>query len=110
LGFTSSPIHYSSVILEFDVTFVDFRFSPLWSSIFWDMPPCSTLKVNGLFGGTCRRLFLSRDFKLLLGLFIELENKGNMFLETSIDFQRTTKRCTPDYKTTPKPYLNLHRT
>jgi hypothetical protein len=27
------------------------------TSVFWDITPCSPLKVNGRFGGTCRLLF-----------------------------------------------------
>jgi hypothetical protein len=53
----------------------DLRFSAavMKSSIFWDIKPCSPLKANGRFGGTCLHLpgsacyLLHADF--LLGLF-----------------------------------------
>jgi hypothetical protein len=44
------------------------------SSVFWDIMPCSSLKVNRHFGGTC----LLSCF--LLGLFFDCEDRGSMFL------------------------------
>jgi hypothetical protein len=59
------------------------------SSIFWDITPCSPLKVNWRFGGTCRlhpqgriisRALSANCFHagFLLGLFFDPENRGNM--------------------------------
>jgi hypothetical protein len=74
------------------------------SSTFWDITPCSPLKVNSLFGGTCqlhlqdRRLSEARNprenrwlrsaallatcfhFGFLFGLFFDPEDGGDMFL------------------------------
>jgi hypothetical protein len=46
------------------------------SSIFWDIKPCSPLKVNRRFGGTYR-LHLQG---FLLGLFFDPEDEDHMFL------------------------------
>jgi hypothetical protein len=49
------------------------------SSIFWDITPCSPLTVNRSFGkllATCFVLY----FFFLLGLILELEDGGHMFL------------------------------
>jgi hypothetical protein len=61
--------------------------------IFWDITPCSPLKVNRLFGGTYRlhlhgrkisrvRNHLATCFHngFLLGLFLDHEDGGEMFL------------------------------
>jgi hypothetical protein len=62
------------------------------SSIFWDIPPWSTLKVNRRFGGTSRLHLQGRRISLtepachqlssrfLLGLFIDPKNGGDMLL------------------------------
>jgi hypothetical protein len=60
--------------------------------IFWDITPCSPLKVNRRFGGTCRlhlqgRIISqarnqqeSRSARYLLRLFFDPEDGGDMFL------------------------------
>jgi hypothetical protein len=65
----------------------------LKSSIFWDLMPCSPLKVNRRFGGTCglhlqgRRI--GKASKALLatcfisGLFFNPEDGGDMFLQSA---------------------------
>jgi hypothetical protein len=80
-------------------------------SRFSDMTPCSLLKVNRRFGGTYRLhlqdqriillLCLNTCFHagILLGLFLDPEDGGYIFL----DFQRTTARrknatCTGEHK------------
>jgi hypothetical protein len=45
------------------------------SIIFWDITPCSLLKVNRRFGGTCRCF----QAGFLLGLFFDPEEEGDMF-------------------------------
>jgi hypothetical protein len=66
-----------SVFVEFNVlTAVVMK-----STVFWDMTPCSPLKVNRRFGGTYLRALLATCFQagMLLGLFFDPEN-GDMFL------------------------------
>jgi hypothetical protein len=61
------------------------------SSIFWDITPCSLLKVNRGFGGTYRhhlqgrRISLARNqrerrWQAELCLFFDPEDRGDMFL------------------------------
>jgi hypothetical protein len=68
-------------------------------SVFWDITPCSPLKVNRRFGGTCRLhlhgLRISQAINqhkacsacyllhtgYLLGLFFDDGDGGNMFLQ-----------------------------
>jgi hypothetical protein len=56
------------------------------SPIFWDITPFSPLKVNQRFGGTC---YLSHT-SFLLGLFLNPEDGGDMFL-------RNFERLSADY-------------
>jgi hypothetical protein len=63
------------------------------SSIFWDVTPCSPLKVNRRFGRTCRLYFNGRRIR-------PARNKREVKRkETSTDFQRTTRpdRNLPTY-------------
>jgi hypothetical protein len=57
------------------------------SSIFWDITPRSPLKVNRRFGGTCRPIFTA--------LKMEVPRSS----ETSVDFQRSTRRYIRDNRT-----------
>jgi hypothetical protein len=58
------------------------------SSIFWNVMPCSTLKVNGRFGEyvafrrVANKILLVTCFHsgVLLGLFFDTEVGGDMFL------------------------------
>jgi hypothetical protein len=89
------------------------------SSISWDITPCSPLKVNRRFGGTCRFHFQNRisqetsvkaggkeshlslclpaAFTLVscLAYSSTLKMEVTCFSETSVDFQRTTRRYMP---------------
>jgi hypothetical protein len=55
-------------------------------SIFWDITPCSPLRVNQRFGGTFRlhlqgsKLATYFTLVFLLGLFFDTEDVGDMFL------------------------------
>jgi hypothetical protein len=65
----------------------------LKSTIFWDITPCSPLKINRHFGGTYRlhlhgrsisraRNYVATCFHagFLIGLFFDREDGGDMFL------------------------------
>jgi hypothetical protein len=69
------------------------------NSVFWDINPCSPLKVNRHFEGLCRlHLFFATCIHagLLLGLFFGREDRGDMVSETSVDFKCATLIYTPD--------------
>jgi hypothetical protein len=76
------------------------------SSIFWDITPCSPLKVNRRFGGTCRlhlqdrRISRERNQKPCYLLFCSAYSSSLRMAtcssETSVDFQRATGRCIPE--------------
>jgi hypothetical protein len=60
------------------------------SSIFWDITPCSPLKVNRRFGETCRTLIATCfDTDFMLGLFFDLADEVKFSSETSVDDQRS---------------------
>jgi hypothetical protein len=68
-------------------------------SIFWDITPCSPLKVNRLFGGTGllhlkgRRISQARNqHDAGSRLFFDPEDGSNMFIRNVSHFKRTT-RC-----------------
>jgi hypothetical protein len=92
--------------------------------IFWDTATCSPMKVNRRFGGTCRLFSVEKkakqETKHESG---SNENSGDTFMlvtclansltvkmyaiyssETSVYYQRTTRRCIPEDRT-----LNNHR-
>jgi hypothetical protein len=91
----------------------------LKSTTFWDITPCSPLKVNRHFGGTCRlhhqgrrisqtrnQLCLPPAFTLVscLAYTLTLKMEATCSLETSVDFQRTTWCYIPEDST-----LHNHR-
>jgi hypothetical protein len=78
------------------------------STIFWDITSYSPLKVNRRFGGKYRlhlQSWLSTSFHaaVLFGLFYP-EYGGDMFSETSIDFQQATRRYIPEDSTFQRIY------
>jgi hypothetical protein len=87
----------------------------LKTSFLWNITPCSPLKVNRRFGGTYRLHLQSRrisqarnqlgagSIAFLFGLFFYPED-GDMFSETSVHFQETTRRYIPEETT-----LHNHR-
>jgi hypothetical protein len=84
------------------------------SSISWDVPACSPLKVNRRFGGnvastlwailvTC---FSLGDVSLAYTSSLKMEVKRSS--EISIDFQRTTRHCTLEDRTLHPPMGSLY--
>jgi hypothetical protein len=88
------------------------------SSFFWGISPCRQLKVNWLFGGTCRlhlqgrrisqarNQLESRCFGLVscLSYSSTLKMEGTCSSETSVDFQLSTWRYISEDRT-----LHIHR-
>jgi hypothetical protein len=80
------------------------------NSIFWDITPYSPLKGNRRFGGTCRLHLHGRRIILvssacyllhadsLLALFFD-PVKATCSSETSVEFQRITRRYIPENRT-----------
>jgi hypothetical protein len=69
---------------------------------FWDIMSCIPLKINQIFGDTCRfqqenTLQAELHAGFLHGLFFKPE--GVHFSETSVDFQRLTRHCIPEDRT-----------
>jgi hypothetical protein len=69
------------------------------NSVFCDITPCSLLKVNRRFGGTCR-LYLLQSYRLAACFMLvscsayssTLKMEATCSSETSVDFRRTTRR------------------
>jgi hypothetical protein len=71
------------------------------STIFWDITPCSPLKINGRFGGTYRlhlQLYLPSAFTLVScsAYFSTMKMEAACSSQTSINFQRNTRRYIPE--------------
>jgi hypothetical protein len=72
------------------------------SSIFWDITPCSPLKVNRLFGGIyhlnlqSRRMNQVRNERESRWQYAILKMEATNSSETSVDFQRTTWLYIPE--------------
>jgi hypothetical protein len=83
--------------------------SNMESSVFWIITLCSSLKVNGRFGGTChlhlhsRRISHARNQheagsrqSSCLAYSSTLKMEATCSSETSVDFKLTTWRCKPE--------------
>jgi hypothetical protein len=60
------------------------------STIFWDIAPCSPLKVSRHSGGTVILIAKLFHAGFLRGFFCDPEDGENMFFRNVVDFQRTT--------------------
>jgi hypothetical protein len=72
------------------------------SLIFWDITPCSLLKVNRRFGGSRAKL---GNFFALVSCFVyssTFKMEAICSSETSVDFKRTTRRYILEDRT-PQP-------
>jgi hypothetical protein len=71
--------------------------------VFSDITPCSPLKVNPRFGGTCRLYLYGRRISLARNQHETGSNQtyleAKCSSETSDDFQRTTWRYIPEDRT-----------
>jgi hypothetical protein len=89
------------------------------SSVFWDITPCSPLKVDRCFGGTSHLHFQGRRIRQarnqseagrkqilvsFLAYYSTLKMEVTCSSETLIDFQRTTRPYIPEERT-----LHNHR-
>jgi hypothetical protein len=90
------------------------NFGTTKNSIFYYRTPCSPLKVNRRFGGTCRfylkglrtsqaetsveQVAITARLTLVscLAIFSTLQMEMICISETSVNFQRTTRRCIPE--------------
>jgi hypothetical protein len=74
-------------------------------SVSWDITLCSPLKVNQRFGGLCRlhpqcEAGSNQSYIWFLSwLFLTQKIEATCSSETSVDFQRTTRRYIPDHRT-----------
>jgi hypothetical protein len=69
------------------------------TTVFWDVTLCSPLKVNRRFVGIYRRVFATCYHPGILLGFFDPKDGGDMFYDTSVDFQRTTRRYIPEDST-----------
>jgi hypothetical protein len=76
------------------------------SSIFWDITLRSAVKVGWRFGGKCGLLFFTLVY---LAYSPTLKMEATCSSETSVDFQRTTRRYIPEFfETTCGKYGKVH--
>jgi hypothetical protein len=95
-------------VFMWSVGFEDLTTAVTKSTIFWYITTCSQLKVNRRFGGTHRlhlqgqrisRARNQRECRWQASYCSTLKMEAISSAETSIDFQRTTRRYVPEYST-----------
>lgn len=111
-------LYYTGFIQQqYTVQFEDLTVVVMKNSVFWDVTPCSLLKDNQHFGGTChlhlhgRMISLARNQHeagstqstcywlhagFLLGFSFDPEDGDDMFLQNIIHFQCTTTSYVPE--------------
>jgi hypothetical protein len=80
------------------------------STIFWDITPCSPLKVKRLFGEIYRLHFQGKppDFPLVCcSVYLTLKMEAICFSKISVKFQRTTRRYISEDIITAVRALNI---
>jgi hypothetical protein len=91
----------------------------LKTTILWDITPCIPLKVNPRFGGTSpsssgsknkprKKPELCFHAGFLLAYSLTLKMEAIYSSETSVDFQRTTRRYIPEVNTLHNIKRKLH--
>jgi hypothetical protein len=66
------------------------------STVFWDITPCSSSKVNRRFGGNQRSLLPFFTLVSCSAYSLTLKMEETYSSETSVDFQLTTRRYIPE--------------
>jgi hypothetical protein len=83
-----------------------FNFLYIKSAIFWDITPCSLLKVYRRFGETYRWARYQRDSRwqaeVSCSAYSTLKMEAVCFSETSVAFHLTTRCYIPEYRTLHK--------
>jgi hypothetical protein len=72
------------------------------SSVFWETTPCSPLRVNRNFGGTCRLHLQVRRISqsiILASCLVYSSSLKTCSSKISVDLQRNTRRCIPEHRT-----------
>jgi hypothetical protein len=70
------------------------------TTVFWDITPCSPLRVNRRFGGTyCLNLGLPSALMLVCSVYSTPKMEANRSSGTSIDLQDSTRHSVPEDRT-----------
>jgi hypothetical protein len=104
------PRPVTGIALPFFLPYLENNVTLLNSSIFWNTMPCSPLKVNPRFGGTYRLHLQSRRINQArnqleagskqsscLAYSSTLKTEATRCPETTVVFQRATRRYIPEY-------------
>jgi hypothetical protein len=91
------PVFVTENVCEYSFTCWHLISLVMKAYIFWNITPCSPLKVNRPFGGTSRDLLvICLMLVFCLAYFSTLRMEMTCSSETSIDFQRTTLHYVPE--------------